>query len=174
MLVVYVDDFKLSGPKANLAHGWSLMASKIKLEPPSSIKRYLGCEHVTFSHTVTGPFDPRSYWTRFEEPKKAFPELTFGANSITVHQGSTGSCEVRMIKYDMRSFMEQCVTRYVELCARNIRLLYDRLTHRFSMNLALSSMLTPITLRLTVFWVIRLIRRRRLAKACWAIVLRCS
>ena len=34
MLVVYVDDFKLSGPKANLAQGWSLMASKIKLEPP--------------------------------------------------------------------------------------------------------------------------------------------
>ena len=116
MLVVYVDDFKLSGPKANLAQGWSLMASKIKLEPPSSIKRYLGCEHVTFSHTVAGPFDPRSYWTRFEEPKKAFPELTFGANSITVPQGSTGSREVRMIKYDMRSFMEQCVARYVELC----------------------------------------------------------
>ena len=116
MLVVYVDDFKLSGPKANLAQGWSLMASKIKLEPPSSIKRYLGCEHVTFSHTVAGPFDPRSYWTRFEEPKKAFPELTFGANSITVPQGSTGSREVRMIKYDMCSFMEQCVARYVELC----------------------------------------------------------
>ena len=36
MLVVYVDDFKLSGPKANLAQGWSLMASKIKLDPPSS------------------------------------------------------------------------------------------------------------------------------------------
>ena len=116
MLVVYVDDFKLSGSKANLAQGWSLMASKIKLEPPSSIKRYLGCERVTFSHTVTGPFDPRSYWTRCEEPKKAFPELTVGANSITVPQGSTGSREVRMIKYDMRSFMEQCVARYVELC----------------------------------------------------------
>ena len=36
LLVVYVDDFKLSGPRANLAQGWSLMASKIKLDPPSS------------------------------------------------------------------------------------------------------------------------------------------
>ena len=92
------------------------MASKIKLEPPSSIKRYLGCEHVTFSHTVSWPFDPRSYWAKFEEPKKPFPELTFGAQSIPVRQGSTGSREIRMIKYDMRSFMEQCVARYVELC----------------------------------------------------------
>ncbi|CAE7213840.1 unnamed protein product, partial [Symbiodinium sp. CCMP2592] len=95
MLVVYVDDFKLSGPKANLATGWELMASKIKLEPPSSIKRYLGCEH---------------------EPKKAFPELTFGDRDTTVAQGSVGPREIRMIKYDMRSFMEQCVSRYVELC----------------------------------------------------------
>ncbi|CAE7775567.1 unnamed protein product [Symbiodinium sp. CCMP2592] len=95
MLVVYVDDFKLSGPKANLAKGWELMASKIKLEPPSSIKRYLGCEH---------------------EPKKAFPELTFGDRGTTVAQGSVGPREIRMIKYDMRSFMEQCVSRYVELC----------------------------------------------------------
>ncbi|CAE6936887.1 GIP [Symbiodinium sp. CCMP2592] len=95
MLVVYVDDFKLSGPKANLANGWELMASKIKLEPPSSIKRYLGCEH---------------------EPKKAFPELTFGDRDTTVAQGSVGPREIRMIKYDMRSFMEQCVSRYVELC----------------------------------------------------------
>ncbi|CAE7211779.1 unnamed protein product [Symbiodinium sp. CCMP2592] len=101
---------------ANLVRGWELMASKIKLEPPSSIKRYLGCEHVTFSHVVPGPFDPRSYWTHFEEPKKAFPELTFGDRNTNVAQGSTGPREIRMIKYDMRSFMEQCVSRYVELC----------------------------------------------------------
>ncbi|CAE7488465.1 unnamed protein product [Symbiodinium sp. CCMP2592] len=75
--------------------GWELMASKIKLEPPSSIKSYLGCEH---------------------EPKKAFPELTFGDRNTSVAQGSTGPREIRMIKYDMRSFMEQCVSRYVELC----------------------------------------------------------
>ncbi|CAE7624163.1 Clec16a [Symbiodinium sp. CCMP2592] len=101
---------------ANLAKGWELMASKIKLEPPSSIKRYLGCEHVTFSHTVPSTFDPRSYWTRFEEPKKAFPELTFGDRDTSVAQGSVGPREIRMIKYDMRSFMEQCVSRHVELC----------------------------------------------------------
>ena len=92
------------------------MASKIKLEPPSAIKRYLGCEHVLFSCDVSGPFDSRMSWTKHEEPKKPFPELTFGENAITVPQGSTGSRKIRMIKSDMRSFMEQCVARYVELC----------------------------------------------------------
>ncbi|CAE7380708.1 unnamed protein product, partial [Symbiodinium sp. CCMP2592] len=72
--------------------------------------------HVTFSHVVPSAFDPRSYWTRFEEPKKAFPELTFGDQDTSVAQGSVGPREIRMIKYDMRSFMEQCVSRYVELC----------------------------------------------------------
>ena len=45
MLAVYVDDFKLSGPKENLAGGWKLIGygreGGITLEQPS----YLGCEH---------------------------------------------------------------------------------------------------------------------------------
>ena len=59
MLVVYVDDFKLSGPKSNLSKGWQLIRSKIKMEDATPIKRYLGCEHVTFQYSVSGQFDPQ-------------------------------------------------------------------------------------------------------------------
>ena len=31
LLMVYVDDFKLAGPSANLAEGWRLIKSKVKL-----------------------------------------------------------------------------------------------------------------------------------------------
>ena len=53
MLVVYVDDFKMAGPKENLSKAWDLVKSKIKMEEAAPIKRYLGCEHVQFEHTVS-------------------------------------------------------------------------------------------------------------------------
>ena len=34
LLVVYVDDFKMSGPKENMSKGWSLIASKIDMDTP--------------------------------------------------------------------------------------------------------------------------------------------
>ncbi|CAE7242240.1 unnamed protein product [Symbiodinium sp. CCMP2592] len=71
--------------------------------PDSSVFFYSAC--------VARPVDRKE-----REPKKAFPELTFGDRDTTVAQGSVGPREIRMIKYDMRSFMEQCVSRYVELC----------------------------------------------------------
>ena len=116
MLVVYVDDFKLSGSKSNLSTGWQLIRSKLKMEDAAPIKRYLGYEHVTFQYSVSGQFDPRSAWTKKETPKKGFPELMFGPDQLSVAEASKGSCHVRMIKYDMRAFMEQCVQRYKDLC----------------------------------------------------------
>ncbi|CAE7541323.1 JNK [Symbiodinium sp. CCMP2592] len=71
--------------------------------PDSSVFFYSAC--------VARPVDRKE-----REPKKAFPELTFGDRDTTVAQGSAGPREIRMIKYDMRSFMEPCVSRYVELC----------------------------------------------------------
>ena len=44
-LVVYVDDFKLSGPKENLSQGWSLIRKGLDIEPPVPIGVYLGCSH---------------------------------------------------------------------------------------------------------------------------------
>ena len=46
LLAVYVDDFKMAGPKDNLAKGWELIGSRIDMDTPSPLGRYLGCEHV--------------------------------------------------------------------------------------------------------------------------------
>ena len=45
VLAIYVDDLKLSGPKANLPRAWSLIRSRIKTGDPTKIDRYLGCHH---------------------------------------------------------------------------------------------------------------------------------
>ena len=45
-LVVYVDDFKLSGPRQNIEAGWDLIKKGIRLEPPTDPGLYLGCHHI--------------------------------------------------------------------------------------------------------------------------------
>jgi len=44
-LVVYVDEFKLSGPEENLQRGWQLIRSGIRTEDPTKLGLYLGCKH---------------------------------------------------------------------------------------------------------------------------------
>ena len=46
LFVVYVDDFKMSGPKENVSKGWSLIASKLDMDKPGEVNRYLGCDHI--------------------------------------------------------------------------------------------------------------------------------
>ena len=43
--VVYVDDFKMAGPKDNLDEGWSLLRKGLDIEPPVPIGVYLGCSY---------------------------------------------------------------------------------------------------------------------------------
>ena len=45
LLVVYVDDFKMAGPTANLAKGWELIRKKITTDEPAPAGKYLGCNH---------------------------------------------------------------------------------------------------------------------------------
>ena len=35
----------MSGPKGNMPKGWSLIASKIDMDTPGEVNRYLGCDH---------------------------------------------------------------------------------------------------------------------------------
>jgi hypothetical protein len=44
-LVIYVDDFKLSGPKHNLEKGWKLLMTDIQIDPPQPVGLFLGCVH---------------------------------------------------------------------------------------------------------------------------------
>ena len=55
LLAVYVDDFKMAGPKDNLAKGWELIASRIDMDTVWG--RYLGCEHVIKHNAQLGTAD---------------------------------------------------------------------------------------------------------------------
>ena len=51
LLAVYVDDFKMSGPSDSMKKGWELISSKIDMDAPTPMGRYLGCEH----HSQSSP-----------------------------------------------------------------------------------------------------------------------
>ena len=56
LLTTYVDDFKLAGPKGNLAEGWKLLRSSLDIGPEADTGMYLGCNVVKRSFTLsTGP-----------------------------------------------------------------------------------------------------------------------
>ena len=44
-LVVYVDDFKMAGPRDKLDKGWPLIRRGLDIELPGPIGVYLGCSH---------------------------------------------------------------------------------------------------------------------------------
>ena len=50
LLVVYVDDFKLAGPKKNIKRGWAKLRKGLGIEPEQEIDAkgatYLGCRQV--------------------------------------------------------------------------------------------------------------------------------
>jgi len=52
MLVVYVDDFKLSGPAGSLEKGWALIKKHIKTDAPHSVDQFLGCTHKRFTRVL--------------------------------------------------------------------------------------------------------------------------
>ncbi len=127
LLVVYVDDFKLSGPAQNLAEGWRQISKGIIIEPPAPAGRYLGCDHLITNKSVPNGFDPRLRWMVPYPPKKDPPDLlskpgaVFAAAKsagVTATSSSTngkGKVSVRVCKYDMCGFLDQCVNRYIEL-----------------------------------------------------------
>jgi len=44
-LVVYVDDFKMSGPREHMDKGWRLIRSRVHRGDPAPASLYLGCLH---------------------------------------------------------------------------------------------------------------------------------
>jgi hypothetical protein len=51
-LVIYVDDFKLSSPRAHLEEGWSLIRKNIVTDVPREVGLFLGCQHVHFTRKL--------------------------------------------------------------------------------------------------------------------------
>ena len=44
-LVLYVDDFKLSGPKGSMAEAWKKIREAIQTGDPHPLSHFLGCTH---------------------------------------------------------------------------------------------------------------------------------
>ena len=118
LLVIYVDDFKLVGPERNLAKGWKLISSKIKMEPPQPVGRFLGCQQSIGKMTMLKWENPRYRWMKINPPKKEIPIIV----SEKEKQPCTGNDRVcvNVMKYDMASFLDQCVQRYIELAGSKI------------------------------------------------------
>ena len=57
LLVVYVDDFKMSGPKESMKRAWELIGSRIDMDKPGTVGRYLGCDHVYSTGVKLGHHD---------------------------------------------------------------------------------------------------------------------
>ncbi len=85
-LVVYVDDFKLSGPAENLAKGWALLRKDLHIDKETGHGQYLGCGHES------GTFS-----------------MPAGSKATSV-------------SYNMESFWDSCVQRYVELAGPDVRI----------------------------------------------------
>ena len=55
-LVVYVDDFKMSGPKQSVKKGWTMIQQGVRIGAPEPVNLYLGCYHRVALRTspITG------------------------------------------------------------------------------------------------------------------------
>ena len=94
MLAVYVDDFKMSGPSANLKEAWIQIRKGIKVEDPTPTGKYLGCDHNIFEVYIKGGGSP----VHDQVPK-----------------GTPNSVKVKVLAYSMREFFRSCFERYQEL-----------------------------------------------------------
>ena len=100
MLVIYVDDLKLSGPAGNLKEGWTLIKSKIQIEEPAAASgtKFLGAMHTTYERLVTNGVNPVTGLQKMSTVK---------ASSNAVPSQPTHSAKkvrVRVMEYDMKEF----------------------------------------------------------------------
>ena len=86
MLSIYVDDFKMAGPKDHVKEAWKLLSKKIKFGNVGAVDAYLGCKHEE------GSIDVRE----------------FGADAGPDSESGTAKRmrTVRYIKYDMEEFLK--------------------------------------------------------------------
>ena len=86
LLVIYVDDFKMAGPEANMDKGWALLRTKLNIGPEGPLGMYLGCNQ------------------RREQ--------------MILDKGILAD----VVIYDMESFLEQCVARYLEVAPKGTQM----------------------------------------------------
>ncbi len=86
LLVVYVDDFKSSGPVDSFERAWKMVTMSnakspgLELLPPGPTGKFIGCNHV-----------------------------------VKTHYNESTEVTTRSIVYDMRDFLGSCVDLYLKL-----------------------------------------------------------
>ena len=119
-LSVYVDDFKMAGPKKNIAPMWAELRKLLALEPPvpSGENTYLGCTSKRVEIPAALVAEKRALIKRYSTPQSEIPE-----NSLpSADEGpamSNSVAPVRGWQYDMCGHAAQCVDRYCELAKTN-------------------------------------------------------
>ncbi len=103
LLVIYVDDLKLAGPKQNLKAGWDLIRSKITTEDPTAASgtKFLGCMHTSYERYVLDGVNPISG--------------TVASGDTEQPNSNRKTIKVRVMEYDMKEFLVSCVEKYCEL-----------------------------------------------------------
>jgi len=115
LLTVYVDDFKMAGPKKSVAELWKLISQRIELEDPTPPGRYLGCMHKACKLEILED----------EQPMAGLPGIPASSGGQPLSKdGSVESkkkCTVNGMVYDLSSFVSQCLDLYEELAGPNFR-----------------------------------------------------
>ena len=134
-MIIYVDDFKLSGPREHLQKGWDLLQEPsvlvpggIDIEPPEEVGRFLSCQHVITEREITwqgenptdlDPPEPKAKktmpWAAPAEPQCAPCEPATFQNSRPVAFEIPQKRTVKVMEYDMRGFFESSIELYAEL-----------------------------------------------------------
>ena len=106
-LTVYVDDFKMAGPRISMIEGWKRLRKGIQMEDPKPLGPYLGCQEEEGTMIIRDRSNPLH--------PEIKPRKTDNPDSVIKYQGSGKLVEVRAVKYDQELFTKSCVERYLEL-----------------------------------------------------------
>ena len=101
-LFVYVDDFKLAGPKQNIQKGWDLIKKAIDLDEPTDFGKYLGCVHTL-----------KEFPSALIHPKLEHILKIIGCEEQTAR--CKWKSNLRGVEYSAPGYMQQCTERYLSL-----------------------------------------------------------
>ena len=90
------------------------------MEAAQPIGRFLGCQQSMGFMKTHAWSNPRYAWIALREPKKE-PPILFDANEHEyMNDNNQPTLDVTVTQFDMSSFLEQRVERYIELAGSNI------------------------------------------------------
>ncbi|CAE6970116.1 unnamed protein product [Symbiodinium natans] len=128
LLAVYVDDFKMAGPKENLAKGWELIGSRIDMVPfkpraAEALALDLGSHRLTVAAPLGKEDSPTETWeerkARIEDFKLALQDSTLGGWIDVLYRYAQEELEA-LNEWPTKQRLR------VEKAVRNLRLLLAR------------------------------------------------